>query len=87
MNEKLTGMACKITNPASNASHMCVLCNNIGRENAVAFVSAVCKTSNSGEGAYKSIGFDICLDSQKCNNRISSIEKLEKILKEVNNMK
>ncbi|WP_315065980.1 FBP domain-containing protein [uncultured Clostridium sp.] len=87
MNEKLIGMTCKITNSASNNSHMCVLCNNIGRENDVAFVSAVCKTSNSGEGAYKSIGFDICLDSKKCNDRISSIEKLEKILKEVNNMK
>lgn len=34
--------------------------------------------------AYKSIGFDICLDSNKCNERIESVEKLEKILKEVN---
>lgn len=87
LNEKLTGMTCKITSSGSNNSHMCVLCNHIGRENDVAFVSAICKTPNSGEGAYKSIGFDICLDSQKCNDRISSIEKLEKILKEVNNIK
>ncbi|MDP4091257.1 MAG: elongation factor G-binding protein, partial [Bacillota bacterium] len=49
-------------------------------ESEVAAVSPVCKTSNSSEGAYRSIGFDICLDSGKCNERITSTEKLENIL-------
>lgn len=87
MNDIPLGMACRITNPDSNNSHICVLCNHIGRENEVAFVSSVCKTANTTEGAYRSIGFDICLNSEKCNERIVSIEKLEAILKNVNNIK
>lgn len=87
MNNKLIGMTCKIPNSSSNNTHICALCNRIGKENEVAFVSAVCKTDNSGEGAYKSTGFDICLDSKKCNDRIVSTEKLERILKDVNNLK
>ena len=87
MNGKLIGMTCRLTNYSSNNTHLCALCNHVGRENEVAFVSAICKTANTGEGAYKSIGFDLCLDSEKCNERIASIEKLEKILKDVNNIK
>ncbi|EKQ54484.1 MULTISPECIES: elongation factor G-binding protein [unclassified Clostridium] len=87
MNGSLIGMSCRITNHKSSNTHICALCNRIGREDEVAFVSPICKTDNTGEGAYKSIGFDICLDSEKCNNRIVSIEKLERILKEVNNIK
>lgn len=87
MNGKLVGMTCKLTSGSSSNSHICALCNHVGKENDVAFVSALCKTDNTGEGSYKSIGFDICLDSQKCNERIVSIEKLEKILKDVNNIK
>ncbi len=84
---KLVGMTCKLASHSSNNTHMCALCNRIGKENDIAFVSAICKTDNTGEGAYKSIGFDICLDSKKCNEVISSVEKLEKILKDVNNIK
>ena len=87
MNGKLIGMACRITTCGSNNTHLCVLCNHVGGENEVAFVSPMCKTSNTGEGAYRSIGFDMCLDSEKCNERISAIDKLEKILKDVNNIK
>lgn len=87
MNGKLVGMTCKLTSGSSGNSHICALCNKVGHENDVAFVSAICKTDNTGEGAYKSIGFDICLDSERCNERIVSIEKLEKILKDVNNIK
>lgn len=87
MNGKLIGMKCPITNHGSNNTHMCALCNHIGEENEVAFVSSLCKTNNTKEGAYKSIGFDICLDSKKCNERIVAIEKLEEILRNVNNIK
>lgn len=87
MNGKLISMVCRIPNYSSNNTHMCALCNHVGRENEVAFVSSICKTSNTGEGTYKSIGFNICLDSKKCNERIVDIEKLEKILKDVNNIK
>ena len=87
MNDKLVGMVCKIPSYSSNNTHMCALCNHVGRQDEVAFVSSICKTSNTGEGSYKSIGFNICLDSKKCNERIVAIEKLEKILKDVNNIK
>lgn len=81
MDGKLTGMVCRIPNYGSNNTHMCALCNHVGDENEVDFVSSMCKRSN-----YRSIGFNICLDSKKCNERIISVEKLEKILKDVNNI-
>lgn len=87
MNNKLIGMTCKIVDSNSNKTHMCTLCNRIGTPNEIAFVSAICKTDNSGEGAYKSTGFNICLDSEKCNDKIVSTEKLERILRDVNNLK
>jgi len=87
MDDKLIGMVCKVPSYSSNNTHVCALCNHAGLEDEVAFVSSICKTSNGGEGAYKSIGFNICLDSQKCNERIISVEKLEQILKDVNNIK
>ncbi|WP_138205689.1 FusB/FusC family EF-G-binding protein [Haloimpatiens lingqiaonensis] len=83
MDGKFVGMVCKIPSYNSNNTHMCSLCNHVGSEDEVAFVAAICKT----KGNYKSLGFNICLDSQKCNERIVSIEKLEKILKDVNNIK
>ena len=86
MNGNLIGMACRIRNYGSNHTHMCALCNHVGGENEVAVVSSICKTANSGEGAYRLIGFELCLDSEKCNERIVAIEKLEKILKNVNNI-
>lgn len=87
MDGKLVGMACRLPNSSSNNSQVCTLCNRIGKDNEVAFVSPICKTDKAGEGAYKSIGFNICLDSERCNERITSVEKLESLLKEVNNIK
>lgn len=87
MDGKFLGMTCKIPTNVSNNTHTCALCNRTGDPNEIAFVSAVCKTDHSGEGAYKSIGFNVCLDSKKCNERITSVEKLERILKDVNNIK
>lgn len=86
INGKFISMVCRLTNSTSNNTNICVLCNHIGPENEVAFVSPICKTSDPGTDAYKSIGFHICLDSAKCNERITSIEKLEKLLREVNNI-
>lgn len=85
MDGNLLGMACRITNHSSNNTHICALCNHVGKDSDVAFVSPICKTS--GENSYKSIGFNICLDSKECNERIVSTEKLERILKDVNNIK
>lgn len=87
MNGKLIGMACRLPNTNSNNTNVCTLCNHIGPENEVAFVSPICKSNKSGEDYYRSIGFHICLDSNKCNERIVSIEKLEDLLKDVNNLK
>ncbi|MDZ4992556.1 elongation factor G-binding protein [Clostridium perfringens] len=84
---KLTGMSCKIPSYNSSNNHICTLCNHIGNDTEVAFVSAICKTSNPEQGTYRSIGFDICLDSEKCNERITSTDKLEKLLKDVNKIK
>lgn len=87
MNDSFLGMACRLPKSSSNNTNICTLCNHIGPENEVAFVSPICKTSNTGIDAYKSIGFHICLDSSKCNERIISTEKLEGILATVNNIK
>jgi hypothetical protein len=87
MGGQLIGMACRLSSYDSNVTRRCVLCNHIGRENDVAPVSPVCKTSNAGEGSYRSLGFNLCLDSSKCNDRIVSTKKLEEILKDVNNIK
>lgn len=85
MEGKLIGMACRLSSYGSNNAHRCALCNHSAGENEVDFVSPICKTT--GEDSYRSIGFDLCLDSKKCNERIVTIEKLEKILKDVNNIK
>ncbi|GAA0070957.1 elongation factor G-binding protein [Clostridium sardiniense] len=87
MDGKLVGMACRILNSNSNNTNVCTLCNHIGPDNEVAFVSPVCKKANAGKDYYRSIGFHICLDSEKCNDRITSVEKLESLLKDVNNIK
>lgn len=87
MNGKFISMSCRLPNSNFNNSNVCAICNHIGFENEVAFVSPVCKTASSNRDAYRSIGFYMCLDSAKCNERIVSVEKLEKILKDVNNIK
>lgn len=87
MEGKLVGMACRIANQTSNNAHRCILCNHEGGASEVGFVSPICKTTNTSEGAYRSIGFDICLNSKKCNEELVTIENLEKLLKDVNNIK
>ena len=86
-NNKLLKMSCRITNGKTSNSNICALCNYVGKQEEVTFVSPVCKTSNGGPDAYKSLGFYICLDSEKCNERMISTEKIEEIIKEVNNIK
>lgn len=87
MNGKLLGMTCTITPSNPNVTNVCALCNNIGDENEIAFVSAICKAPNGKKDAYRSIGFHICLDSSKCNEKIVNINNLENLLKNVNNIK
>lgn len=87
MDGKFIGMACRLPKSNSNNTNICTLCNHIGSESEIAFVSPICKTSNPGIDSYKSIGFHVCLDSSKCNDRIVSTEKLESLLKDVNNIK
>lgn len=84
LDNKWIGMACRIPNTNSTNTHICTLCNHVGKEDEVTFVSPICKMSDPD--AYKSIGFHICLDSEQCNERITSTEKLEKLLKTVNNL-
>lgn len=87
LNGKFVGMSCRLPSSNSSNTSICTICNHIGPENEVAFVSPICKTSNPSMYAYKSIGFHVCLDSKECNDRIVSTEKLEKLLKDVNNIK
>lgn len=82
---KLLGMACRLTLNSPKGANVCTLCNHIGSENEVAFVSPICKPRS--EDDYKSLGFHICLNSEECNERIISTEKLENILKTVNRIK
>lgn len=87
MNGKLLGMSCKLPTYNSSNTRVCSFCNNLGHQNEVAFVSARCKKPNTADGTYRSIGFNIGLDSKKCNQQIISIENIEKIFKDVNNIK
>ena len=82
---KLLGMACRLTLNSPKGANVCTLCNHIGSENEVAFVSPICKPRS--EDDYKSLRFHICLNSEECNERITSTEKLENILKTVNRIK
>ena len=86
-NGKPLGMACRLSEKNTNNTHICALCNHIGPQSEVNFVSPICKTYRTDPDAYKSLGFYVCIDSEKCNERITSTEKLEKIIKEVNNIK
>ena len=85
MDGKLLGMACRLPNTISKSTNICSLCNHIGSENEIAFVSPICKARHVDD--YKSLGFYICLNSSECNERITSVEKLEKLLKDVNRIK
>ncbi|OHW63565.1 fibronectin-binding protein (FBP) [Andreesenia angusta] len=80
----LLGMTCRIISQKNTNSYVCALCNYVGRDGEVISVSPVCKTRESGRDTYKSIGISICKNSDECNSRISSIERLEDILKTVN---
>ena len=82
---KLLGMACRLPKTNSKSTNICAFCNKIGSEQEVSFVSPICKQVS--EDDYKSLGFYLCLDSDECNERIESVEKLEKILKSVNRIK
>ena len=86
INDKPIGMACRLSSANSNNVHKCTFCNHVGKEDEVTFVSPVCKPSHGDRDAYRSIGFYMCLDSDKCNEHITSIENLEKILRTVNNI-
>lgn len=84
LNDKTVGMACRIPNAEPNKPRICSICNRVSNSGEITFVSPICKTSKNN---YRSIGFNMCLDSKKCNNKITSLDKLEEVLKEVNNIK
>ncbi|MGL5633830.1 MAG: FBP domain-containing protein [Sarcina sp.] len=86
LDNKLYGMSCKIITSNASNTNICTLCNHIGDQTEVAFVSPICKTSGKNLDAYKSLGFHICLDSSQCNERITSTAKLEELIKKVNNI-
>ena len=73
-----------ITESKPNSSNICTLCNHIGNSAEVGFVSPICKPKNQDD--YKSLGFYICLNSDECNERITSTEKLETLIKIVNRL-
>lgn len=80
---QLLGMSCQIPKVPHKQTNVCALCHHIGPKSEVAFVSPIYKRKE----AYHSLGFYMCLDTQACNERIVSTEKLETILKKVNNIK
>ena len=84
LNGNLLGMSCRLTESKPNSSNICTLCNHIGTSAEVGFVSPICKPKNQDD--YKSLGFYICLNSDECNERITSTEKLETLIKIVNRL-
>lgn len=82
---KLLGMACRLPKTNNNGTNICALCNHIGSESEVAFVSPICKQTSQDD--YKSLGFYVCLNSDECNERIESVKKLEELIKIVNKIK
>ena len=84
LNGNLLGMSCRLTESKPNSSNICTLCNHIGNSAEVGFVSPICKPKNQDD--YKSLGFYICLNSDECNERIISTEKLETLIKIVNRL-
>ena len=84
LNGNLLGMSCRLTESKPNSSNICTLCNHIGNSAEVGFVSPICKPKNQDD--YKSLGFYICLNSDECNERITSTEKLETLIKIVNRL-
>ncbi|MGL4773453.1 MAG: FBP domain-containing protein, partial [Clostridium sp.] len=87
MNGKLVGMVCRLQGFNSTKTHICALCNRMGKDDEITYVSSLCKTTSKSLDAYKSTAFYVCLDSEKCNEKITSTDKLEEILKDVNNIK
>lgn len=84
MDHELLGMTCRVQPTKPAAANICKLCNHAGFGSEVAFVSPVCKTSESA--TYRSVGFNACLDSQACNERITSTTNLEKLFRKVNGL-
>lgn len=76
MNDKLVGLTCRTISVKARGTNMCALCKRGGTSKDVGFVSVVSKSSEK----YKSLGFYVCMDSKKCNERITSISKLEEII-------
>ena len=85
LNGNLLGMSCRLTESKPNSSNICTLCNHIGTSAEVGFVSPICKPQSQDD--YKSLGFYVCLNSLECNERITSTEKLEQLIKAVNRIK
>lgn len=84
LDNQLIGMVCRLQSESTGSSRVCKFCNYPGDSSEVAFVSPVCKGNSASE--YRSIGFTVCLDSQRCNDRMTSTKILESILKDVNNI-
>jgi len=76
MDDKLVGMIGRTINVKGKGSNLCALCKSSGPSSQVAFVSVVSKSSKN----YRSLGFYVCMDSKKCNERITSISKLEELI-------
>lgn len=77
LNEELVGIECKFTTLSKD--NMCSFCNRFGQ---VAFITTVTKAKKSNNpDYYKSIGNYICLDSEECNKKITSVEYLSEFLK------
>ncbi|MFS0824666.1 FusB/FusC family EF-G-binding protein [Bacillus sp. 1P02SD] len=75
---KMAGIECEFT-PTSK-KNLCSFCNSFGE---VAYFSTVTKAKKSKNPDYfKSIGNLICVDSSKCNKKITNVEYLSGFFKD-----
>lgn len=82
--DKLLGMVCCIGKLDASNTRMCSICGHMSDYNEVVPVSVKCKTEVKEQ--YHVIGFNICKDSDECNNRIVSLQGLESLIKKVNGL-
>ncbi|MBP1931143.1 FusB/FusC family EF-G-binding protein [Ammoniphilus resinae] len=76
---EIVGIEGKLT-PA-NKKDVCCLCNGFGE---VALVSAVSKARiGNSPDYYKAVGNYMCLSSEECNKRITSVANLERFIEKI----
>jgi hypothetical protein len=79
MNEKWVGAECRYVLGQSNRSYVCTWCQRSRPGDQVALVTKQLKVKNLQDG-YKTVGNHLCLDSQACNDSLTSTTAMDTFL-------